>query len=417
MVAGYGRGNTLSVRLIYNNYNKMKRLLIILLVVLSVNAHSQQSPAQVQAKRGVFTERLFLKDRWIDRLSTDLNTDDSTRDNVIPTGKAIADFMRPKAGGYIKNQFSAAQPANLFIQGKAVMGLQNNYSSALYSGLPASLYVTQNNTAHGLVIQRSSNDKEPAGLVFFKNKGTGFNTLNAVQPGDTLGSISYSGIAGNNTSAVNVMSMHGLVEKTGADYVSSGFVFNTTDTSGSFGQRVWLNADGNLLLGNATTNPYRLNVENGQVRINSLAGSGDVLVGANVNGKLVKITLNEYLFIRNDSLHAIVPNSFAPYNKYYVMLNQQGQGDPAGFSYENTFGEIRWTRNSTGNYTGTLMDHTLSNKVVLHAEPSDISGNVFFTQLYTTGPNTVTLITKDASMNNVDGWTSLSIEIRSYTGN
>jgi hypothetical protein len=389
-----------------------KRLLIIILVLISMNARSQQS--QVQAKRGVFTERLFVKDRWIDRITTDLITGDSTLDNIIPTGKAIADFIRPKAGGYIQNQFSSAQPASLFIQGQAVIGSHNGFRSSLYSGLQAEVNVTQNNNQHGLSVQRSSTDQGPASLVFFKNKGTDFSTLNGLQTGDTIGSLSYSGVAGNNADVVNVMSMHGLVEKTAPDYLSSGFVFNTTDTSGTYGRRVWLNSEGNLLLGNATANPYKLNVENGEVRFNSLAGSGDGVIGADINGKLVKLILAQNLYIQDGVLNIANPNPLVLYKKYVAILSQSGQNDPSGFAFARTLGDITWTRNSTGNYTGTLIEDTLSNKTVLHAEASDEAGNVFIAQLFATSPTTVTLIVKNDALVNIDGWSNLSIEIKSF---
>jgi hypothetical protein len=388
----------------------MKRLLIIILVLISFAARSQQT--QVQAKRGVFTERLFLKDRWIDRISTDLNTSDSTQDNLLPTGKAIADFVRPKAGNYIRNQFSTAQPANLFIQGQALMGSHNSFRSGLISGLPAQVNITQNSNQHGLSVQRSSNDKGPASIVLFKNRGADFNSVNGLLPGDTIGSISFSGVAGNNN-VVNVMSMHSMVEETDPEYLKGGLVFNTTDTSGSYGQRVWLNADGGLLLGNSTTNPYMLNVENGDVRFSSLAGSGDVLVGADYNGKMVKLNLNENLYIENGVLHARVPG-IVKVEKYIAVLSQSGQANPAGIVHQNSIGSITWTRTAPGIYTGTITDGSLSNDLALHAEASDTAGNVFSARLVATNNNTLTLIIKDSNLVNMDGWTNISIEVKSY---
>ena len=72
----------------------MKPYLFIVLALTSAAAWGQQLPSQVQAKRGVFTERLFLTDRWINRISTNINSADSTSNNVLATAKAIADFMR-----------------------------------------------------------------------------------------------------------------------------------------------------------------------------------------------------------------------------------------------------------------------------------------------------------------------------------
>jgi hypothetical protein len=83
----------------FYKHRNMKRFYLLLLVAFtSTAAFSQQLPSQVQAKRGVFTERLYLRDRWIDKISTDLNTADSSTDGVLATGKAIADFIKLHSG-------------------------------------------------------------------------------------------------------------------------------------------------------------------------------------------------------------------------------------------------------------------------------------------------------------------------------
>ncbi|THU36928.1 hypothetical protein FAM09_18365 [Niastella caeni] len=391
----------------------MKPILLVLLVFISIYAHSQQIPYQVQAKRGVFTERLFLKDRWIDRVSTDLNSSDSASDNVLATGKAIADFIRSKSGNFIQNQFSVAQPASLWLQGTAVMGSYNSFMNTLSSGFPARVYVTQGSAQHGYSVQRSSNDEGAAGLVFFKNNAAGFNTLNALQPGDAIGSFVFSGITGDNNTVANVMSMHGSVEKTASTYLSSGFIFKTTDTSGVYDRRMWLNAEGNLLIGNATTNPYKLNVASGNVRFNSLAGAGDAIVVSDNDGVLNKINLGQNLYIENGTLHAAVGSS-GPSLTYLARLNQSGTSAPSAFVFENTIGTIVWTRTSTGVYTGTVTNGGLGEFNVLHAEASDEAGNVLSARLLPGSGNTVTLIIKNDLLNNMDNWTGITIEIRGY---
>lgn len=73
----------------------MKRIYLLILAALtSLAAFSQQLPSQVQAKRGVFTERLYLTDRWIDRITPDMSSSDSANDHILPTAKAVADYMR-----------------------------------------------------------------------------------------------------------------------------------------------------------------------------------------------------------------------------------------------------------------------------------------------------------------------------------
>lgn len=72
----------------------MKPFFLILVTLFSIAGYGQQLPSQIQAKRGVFTERLYLTDKWIDRFTLDMNSNDSTNDYVIPTAKAVADYIR-----------------------------------------------------------------------------------------------------------------------------------------------------------------------------------------------------------------------------------------------------------------------------------------------------------------------------------
>lgn len=396
----------------------MKRLLVILLVFISIYGKGQISPAQVQAKRGVFTERLQVHGQWIDRVSTDLNTPDSANGNVLATGKAVADFLRPRASQYIQNQFSAAQPASMWMQGKAAICSLGEYWDTLSYGLPAQVYATYSDREQGFSVQRSSNDKGPASMVFFKNNAADLNTLNALQPGDKIGSLSFAAHTGDKTKVANVMDMHGLVEKTAPAYLSSGFVFNTTDTAGNSEQRMWLNASGNLLLGNETANPYKLNVANGDVRFNSLAGSGDVLVGVNYDGTLHKVQCGENMLIYDGYLLAAVPDVGTELI-YTAVLSQTSQHDLVVHELENGNNtEIVWARVSPGVYTGTIVDGPgFYQNQLLHAEATDDAGNRFRANMvltYDGNNNVYTLTIKDDNVVNTDGWTNISIEMRGF---
>jgi hypothetical protein len=66
----------------------------MLTLYTSTAVFSQQLPSQIQAKRGVFTERFFLNDRWIDRISTSVPSIYDSSNNVLPTTKAMADLFR-----------------------------------------------------------------------------------------------------------------------------------------------------------------------------------------------------------------------------------------------------------------------------------------------------------------------------------
>jgi hypothetical protein len=75
----------------------MKQLFLLPLVTLASMAGFSQVTSQVQAKRGVFTERLYLADRWIDRVTPNMFSSDSTSDNIVPTAKAVSEFFRNKS--------------------------------------------------------------------------------------------------------------------------------------------------------------------------------------------------------------------------------------------------------------------------------------------------------------------------------
>ena len=68
--------------------------LLVFSVCTSAVAFSQQLPSQIQAKKGVFTERLYLNGQWIDRIATSVPSIYDSNNNVLPTTKAMADLLR-----------------------------------------------------------------------------------------------------------------------------------------------------------------------------------------------------------------------------------------------------------------------------------------------------------------------------------
>lgn len=74
----------------------MKRILLFLLSLCSLGAMAQE---QIQTKRAVITEKMWLKDRWITSISTNLNSNDSTSEDKLVTAKAVADWVRAHPGG------------------------------------------------------------------------------------------------------------------------------------------------------------------------------------------------------------------------------------------------------------------------------------------------------------------------------
>ncbi len=102
----------------------MKRYLFLAFCsLIYFSGEAQQLQTQIQAKRGVFTDRLYLNGRWINRVSTDLSTADSADDNAIATSKAVADYVK------LKSQSNSRGPHN-FAQdgGKTVMNTTDETS-------------------------------------------------------------------------------------------------------------------------------------------------------------------------------------------------------------------------------------------------------------------------------------------------
>ena len=390
----------------------MKQFVLIIFTFLSTYASAQQL-TEIQARRGAFTERLFLKDRWIDGISTDLNSIDSLNDNLLVTARAVNALVRSKNGNPVLNQNSTAQPGGLWLRGKAIIGSFANYQPQLADGLPAQFYITQSGSGHGLSIQRASLDVGPATMVFFKNRSTAFNNLQAVQPWDSLGSIVFSGVAGNNSTIVNAMSIHGRVEKTGPTYLTSGFVFNTTDSAGTYAQRMWLNGAGQLLLGSDNTNAYRLNVAGGDVRINSLSASGNVLMGADNNGVLTKIRLSEEVALEDGTL-SVGPASAKNFRKYVATIRQSSLTlqAPAAWVLEGTVGKIQWARIAPGVYTGTLEGAFPRGATWFKTEASDDTGAAEFVKLTRMAQDVIMLTVQDGAGNFIDNWSNISVEIR-----
>src|SRR3954462_8719753 len=108
----------------------MKQILVLAFAFLCIRASGQQVPSQIQAKKGIFTDRIFLKDKWIHLISTNLGSSDGGQDDLLATGSAI----RLSEGNFIQNQSSVAQLADFQLRGNAVFGSHNSFKNTLASG-------------------------------------------------------------------------------------------------------------------------------------------------------------------------------------------------------------------------------------------------------------------------------------------
>lgn len=99
------------------------------------------------------------------------------------------------------------------------------------------------------------------------------------------------------------------------------------------------------------------------------------------------------------------------YKVYTALLNQVGSDNPTATILQNTLGDIIWTRNFQGKYSGTLADGFINNKTWLYvkAKPFDL---VIESQV--TNTSNINIQTLDGGSYNDDILYNVDIEIRVY---
>ena len=242
-------------------------------------------------------------------------------------------------------------------------------------------------------ILTAGNSSNLGRFVGAKTRGT-FTSPLPVQNGDPV--TQFAGSAYDGTSMIRRASIDMMVDGT----VSAGTVpmnIRLSTGAGSLIERMRIASSGNIGIG--TTSPaYTLDV-NGKLgvhTIDSTSSAANMLYQDAATGEIKKAPLQ-------------------PYKKYVALLSQSGDNNPTVIVLENTLGgTITWARNNTGLYIGTLPGAFTQNKTWFNSEASDQAGNVVATRLLWGNANSVTLVVKDGTLNNMDGWTDLSIEIRVY---
>jgi hypothetical protein len=99
-----------------------------------------------------------------------------------------------------------------------------------------------------LSITRNQNNANPAAIGLYKSRGTANNTYTAVQSGDQLGLVLFSGTDG--TQDVISCSVYGIVEGTpSAGIVPGVLAFHTSNAAGSLAERARITSAGNVGIG------------------------------------------------------------------------------------------------------------------------------------------------------------------------
>lgn len=105
-----------------------------------------------------------------------------------------------------------------------------------------------------------------------------------------------------------------------------------------------------------------------------------------------------------------------PYKVYTALLTQTGTNAPVATVLENTIGNIVWTRDDVGQYTGTLNGAFTVNKTTVSKDIQEVSGDAKYAKAFSGSVDTIILQTfdnpVDATDTDLDG--IIFIEIRVY---
>lgn len=116
-------------------------------------------------------------------------------------------------------------------------------------------------------------------------------------------------------------------------------------------------------------------------------------------------------------LGRLVPQA-PKYKVYTALLSQSGTDAPVATVLENTLGDIVWSYDALGTYTGTLLDAFTENKtyqtigIVSDGDYSTVNyGNFYRTSLNSVGITTLNIVSQEIGDNYLN---NAPIEIRVY---
>lgn len=215
----------------------------------------------------------------------------------------------------VPNTLTGMQTGTFWLKGTAVVGGPTGAYTTM-NGVPATFYVSHQSGNWGLSVQRAAGvNTSGANISLAHTYGANWSTPVAVGIGAELGTISWFGTTGNLTLS-RAMSVRGFTYGVGANYVSTGWDFRSTDLAGTEREVMRINSSGNMALGTAyapgTIDTFRLNINHGDIAVAGLGGSGNVIIGAQNNGKVFKYKING-LRISNDTIYLNTPTSSGTY--------------------------------------------------------------------------------------------------------
>jgi hypothetical protein len=139
-----------------------------------------------------------------------------------------------------------------------------------------------------------------------------------------------------------------------------------------------------------------------------------------VNGKLAVRTVDSTatapnVLYQDAATGEIKKAAVAPYKKYVAIISQTGTNNPTVTVLENTLGNIVWTRQGAGDYTGTLSNAFPANKTfIVHGDDNEFSGGAFKLNIFRDGSSTIRMESHALNESLVDELVEVSVEIRVY---
>jgi hypothetical protein len=230
---------------------------------------------------------------------------------------------------------SSTNTGQVYVQGLG-------YGSTSYDHSTQWNLITNNqNTIVGMKLKRyDSNPSLFETFTISRARGVA-GTSTAVQSGDVLGTIFFSGDVNSASLEKNGVYFQAFAAKTfSATNASSQLNFGTTrdeQLTPSYAGQI----DSNQSLQWGSSNQAKISRTGSINTSDSIHATGDVSSAANV--------LNQF-------------GAVQPYKVYVALLTQSSTSAPVATVLQNTIGTITWVRNSTGNYSATSSALFTTNK-------------------------------------------------------
>ena len=175
---------------------------------------------------------------------------------------------------------------------------------------------------------------------------------------------------------------------------------------------------GGNVINDAVTNALRSATTTNNVVLNGadviIRGEGNAAL-PNVRGLIIGDgnTLDQDGIITPRINGILTENALIQYTKYVALLNQVSTSAPTAIIFENSVGEITWTRTAQGEYLGTILPplNTLTTFVTIGNTEHDYLASAYIN----TDGNVVVRTTKSSNHHHTDGRLNYSpLEIRVY---